>query len=388
MTLTLEQLRAEYTEEGALADILALFEAAEFEVGAWQAGAIRRSIFQALAKFVTIVWPAVDALSRIHFNSDSTGTALTHLSTENFGNTRIAALSTIGVVRLTGGAVGPPYAVAAGAVVVSDGTRTFRNTGAYYSGGVRIVGSATIPAGGFVDVEFSAEVPGAAGNVANNTITTMVTTYAGVTCNNPVFSGSTWITTNGADEESDAALQERNSAKVGTMSVLETIDDRYEYIARSVLANCRVWVDATNPRGPFTIDVWIAAADRVATPAERTAVEAAIAASGFGSLVATYCGVAHLIVPVGTVYYTGTLVTVQTAVSTKLTSYLGTAPIGGFDRSPGPAHIIPEDGLTGAIDSAAGVVGFAYTSGEATLDTNEVATLGSVAGLTYVQVTG
>jgi len=391
MMLTLEQIRAAYTEEEALTDILEVLESAGFELGAWQTGVIRATVLRALAKFVTIIQPFADALSRIHFNADATDTGLTHYSRENWGNERIEAKSTIGVERFTGGAVGPPYTINAGDIVVSDGTRTFRTTGYYYLAGVRTVGPFVIPQGGYIDAEIAAEVPGEDSNdVANDTIKTMVTTYAGVTCSNPAFGAtSTWITTNGSNDESDAALRERNSASVGTMSVLETIDDRYEWIARTALANARVRVDSSNPRGPFTVDVWVAAASEQATSDERQDVQDAVDASAFGAgRVLVAAALTHQVAPTGTVYYTGDLSAVQTAVLNALRDYVNTAPIGGFNLSPGPSNIIPEDGLTAAIRSATGVVGVALTGGETTLGTFEVALLGEPLVLTWTQVTG
>lgn len=378
MTLTLEQIRTELPESEAIADLLEVFEAGGFELGAWQSGGIRRSVFQLMAKFCQIGQSFADSLSRIHFNSDATGTALTHYSRENYGNERNPAVATVGWIRLSGLAIGPPYTVVAGDVVVSDGIRTYRNI----TGG-------TIPAGGYIDLQFSAEVPGAAGDVGNGVITTMVTTYAGVSCGNPAYGTTgTWIITHGAEAENDAALQARNAAKNSTLSVLKTLDDRYEYIARTAYTNCRVKVDSTNPRGPGTVDVYVAGPTGAAGAGDVTNVSNAIQASGFGDLVQTVAAPSLSIAPAGTVYYVGTLGLVQAAVNDAIDAYLATAPIGGFNLTPGPAAIIPEDGITTAIRGAAGVVGFAYTSGQATPTAFQVAVRGSTAGLSYVQVSG
>ena len=101
-----------------------------------------------------------------------------------------------GTVRITDGALTGPHVVGAGTVTVTDGTRAFSN-----------VNSFTITtAGGYADVLFEASANGLAYNVANSTITTVsVTPVAGLTSTNP---GSTWITTSGAEEQTDAELRE------------------------------------------------------------------------------------------------------------------------------------------------------------------------------------
>jgi uncharacterized phage protein gp47/JayE len=375
--LTLEQIRTQLTEEEALADILEVLNAAEFELGAWQSGVIRASILRALAKFCVVCQAFADSLSRINFNADSTGTALKHYSRENWGNNYIEAKATEGWEKFTGGAVGPPHTIEVGKAVVSDGVRTFRNLEQF-----------TVPQSGYIYAKIYAEVPGSAGNVPNGTITTMVTTYAGVTCSNAAYgSTGTWITKNGANEETEDALRARNSSSVGILSALETLDDRYEYVARKAVVNARVKVDSSNPRGPGTVDVYVAGAAGVAGSEDIDDIDAKIQAAKFGSVL-TKAASAVSIDPVGTVYYSGSFATASASVTSKLLDYINGLQIGGLDLSPGPANMVPEDGITTAIRSATGVLGFDYTRGARSIGKFEVAVLGTLAGVTWVQVAG
>lgn len=343
--LTLEQMRAEYSEEESLQDVLDVLGEYGFELGSWQSGAVRPTVIRGMAWFARSAQILARAVSYLIYNSDATGTGLTKLSKDNFDNPRTVAVSTVGVVRLTGGAVGPPYTVQPGGVIVSDGTLTFRNA----EGG-------TIPLSGYVDLSFYCETPGDVGNVPNGAITTMMTTYAGVTCSNPARAGATtWVTTGGKDEEQDAALKARNSAKWSTLSVVESISDRFEYVARKALPNCRVTVDDSNPRGPFTVDVWIAAQDRAATGTERDLVADAVTAERFGSRHSVIAAVEQPIDVAGAIYYVGVLTEVQAAVRQALGAYIDSAPIGGFDLSPGPKHVLLWDAMVDAIRSAPGV---------------------------------
>jgi uncharacterized phage protein gp47/JayE len=116
-----------------------------------------------------------------------------------------------------------------------------------------------LAAGGTLQLTFEAETAGANRNVANGKITTVVTGPAGVTVSNPaVAPATTWITTFGADEESDAKLRLRDRNKWGTLSAA---GPTAAYIAWALEADpviTRLNVVNDNPRGPGTTDLFIA----------------------------------------------------------------------------------------------------------------------------------
>src|SRR5690606_5508813 len=123
--------------------------------------------------------------------------------------------------------------------------RTFRNT----TGG-------TLNAGGTLTLQWEATLAGSQHNVGNGQVTTLVTSRAGVSISNPDSGSGTWFTTLGQDEESDADLRIRNSTKWATLS-LEWVEAAYVYAARTLGAR-KVKIDATNPRGPGSVDVYLA----------------------------------------------------------------------------------------------------------------------------------
>lgn len=344
---TLAELRESLTLEDATDDVIDLLDGEGFDATSWQDGSPERTIAMTVAYLKYALRKFTESVSYLGFNDDSSDDALTAFSSSHYDNTRVAAVATQGTVVLTGGLVGPPHTISVGGHVVSDGTRTFRNT----TGG-------TVTAGGTLSLTYQAEVAGTGGNVANSTITTMVTTLAGVTCTNPAIGGTgTWITRLGVNAELDAALQARNSAKWSTLSSIEAISDRYESVARTVVANCRVKVDTSNPGGPGTVTVYVAGQSGAATSGERALVDAAIDANKFGSVHTTSIASSDSLVVTGTVYYDSdyTAAAMETAVEAAIDAYINAANIGGYNFSPGPSAIIDIDGIDGAVRNTTGV---------------------------------
>lgn len=344
--LTLAQLRATVTLEDVTDDVLTTLDALGFAATSWQEGSVARTIVTACAYTTYALRQFVSAVSYQVYNDDAEADMLEALSESHYDNTRTVDTETAGTVVLTGAAVGPPHTISAGEIVVSDGTYTFRNA----TGG-------TVPASGTLSITVEAETAGTDSNVANGTITTMVTPLAGVTCNNPDPGSGTWITTLGVDGETDAALRLRNSAKWSSLSTVEAISDRYEYIARTVVSNCRVKVDDSNPSGPGTLTVYLAASDGAASGAQVTLVDNAIDAAHFGGTHTTTAATSDTLTITATVYYdpSYTSSVVQAATEAAITAYVNAAPIGGYDFSPGPSQIIDRDGLLDVMRGVAGV---------------------------------
>jgi len=252
MPLTLLQLRSPLTVDQALEEDLDTLAALGFNTTAWQTGSVQLTFVRMIATVHSTLTTYADSLSRLAFNATSLGEALTAFSGSQYANDRIVSTPTSGTVVLTGGPVGPPYAVALGQLVVTDANGvTFRNTT-----------TGTIPASGTLDLTFECETPGTAGNVANNTLTILQTPLAGVASNNPAIPATgTWVTSLGTDAESDAALRLRNISKWGTISYSDPAD-RYENYLRTAVPNLpRIELDDDNPRGPGTLDLYVATTD-------------------------------------------------------------------------------------------------------------------------------
>ncbi len=270
MPLTVKQLRTPVTQDQALTTILNELQSLGFNSSSWQSGSVQRTMLTGVALVFSTVTEFVAFITDFSFNETATSEALTEFSDSHYDNQRVTDVATLGLVVLTGGAVGPPHTIAIGDAVVRDPVsgQTFRNTTA-----------ATVPVSGVAApaMTFRAESPGTAGNVANDTITELVTTLTGVTSNNPDPGSGTWITTQGVDQETDPTLRTRNTTKWSTLNIVTKPADGYINIALTADSDItKVTVDSTNPRGPGTVDVYIARGTGVAVAADVTTVQTAV----------------------------------------------------------------------------------------------------------------
>jgi len=251
-SLTVRQLRTPVTKDEALQILIDQLAALGFSSTSWQAGSVQRSMLETFAQVFADETEGVADITEAGFNETSSGGYLTLLSASHYDNDREEAGYTEGLIELVAAPGSGPYSVIASQLVAVDSVNgfTYRNTGAF-----------TIPAGGTVSATFKAETAGADRDVAPNTILELQTPLAGVTINNPIPSGATsWITVNGSDEETDDELRERNRAKWALLSPARP-SLAYASLAREAAASVtRAFVDDQNPRGPGTVDVYIAGA--------------------------------------------------------------------------------------------------------------------------------
>jgi uncharacterized phage protein gp47/JayE len=266
MALTVAQLLTPITEDQATTTILDILTSLGFAGTSWQSGSMQLNMVKTLARLVSSFSETIATITQGGFNDEATGGWLTLLSKSHYDNDRIAADFTEGQVLLTSAPTAPSsYTIVASQLVVADSIHgyTYRNT----TGG-------TLVPGGTLTLDFIAETAGIARDVTVGTITIMKTPLAGVTCLNPAITGSsTWITSNGADEESDESLRSRNRTKWATLAP-NPPGEAYEYYTRQADPSVtRVYVDTDNPRGPGTLDVWIAGANGPLSPGTISDIE-------------------------------------------------------------------------------------------------------------------
>lgn len=250
MALSVLQLFDPVTKDEALETILDLLDSVGFNATSWQAGSFERTFTEMLAELFADHTVTDVAIARTGFNEEATGDGLTLLSKSHYDNERNEAGETEGLVTLTASADAPgPFTINASDMVGSD-----KDNGFTY----RNITAGTLVAGGTLQLTVKAEVAGASRNVPNDKITILQTPLQGVTINNPDPGSLTWITQDGVDKEQDPALRERNRTKWATLSLFAP-DAAYINFAREAnVAVTKVLVDAQNPRGPGTIDVFIA----------------------------------------------------------------------------------------------------------------------------------
>jgi len=240
---TYAQLTTPITLEEARTSMIALMTSLGFNGAAsWQEGSWPRTLgIEIPAAVMTDLRSLAAAVTNAGFNDTAEGDFLKTFAKSHYDNDQLGAVKTRGNVVFNNTGVllhepGPQD------IVVAAGNLRYRNIDAF-----------SVAGGDSTTVECEAEVAGFAGNVASNTITTLVSTLAGVSVNNP----GTWITRPGADQEADSKLRLRNSSKWATRSYASP-EAAYEYWALSAdEAITRARVDSS---APPIVKIWITGA--------------------------------------------------------------------------------------------------------------------------------
>lgn len=355
MPVSLDELIVPVTKDQALTLMFDMLRAHGFPIASWQSGSLQRTMFEAFAELASENILVADAIARAGFNPLSSGGWLDLLSESHYDNTRFAAVKTRGKVILTDVASTGPHVIGIDEVVISDAAgRRYRN-----------VTADTLLLNDFVELEFEAEIAGADGNVDNDTIVVVVEGPPNVTCNNPDPGSGLWITIEGSNQETDASLRERNATKWATLSVNGPAEAYVNWARNASPAVTRVWVDDQNPRGPGTVDVYIAGADGPVSGAVVTAVEDYIngdtdqvGRKGIGTDLFVASATQHPIDITAQVYFNPTYLVAEitAAVEAAIAEYIENVPIGGtksFDQDAGEFLL---GGFYHALFSIAGVV--------------------------------
>lgn len=318
-----------------------LLEDAGFPIDAWQDEGVARAYLETSAALGAVMSERVATLAKQGYLSTAEADFLTALVKSNFDEDRNLALSSVFPVTMANGGAVTHVTPAETIVVRSDDGQTFTNTSAE-----------VLPAHTETIITMKAQAPGAAGNIEAQTLE-LVTPLAGVV---PEFLGA--FTTAGADEESDPKLAERARTKWGILRV-EKVREGVLNLARNASAAIHgVAIDDENPRGPGTVDVFLAAQNATAGGADVAAVQAALDAAFFGNgtldqLVQAFPAPTQTQAVAATIYVRGTtLALIEDALDAAWTDFLAEIPVGGFDLTPGPEHVIPRAMIISALAGA------------------------------------
>lgn len=382
MALSVQQLTTPVTKAQALSTILGVLRSIGFEVPedieSWQPGSLQRTQVEMLAEMLSDESEARTTLAKAGFNTEATGVGLKLKSKSDFDHDPNEAGKTVGMKRLTAAASAPgPFTFAVGELVVADeedDSLTYRNT----TGG-------TLTAGGTLDLEWEAETGGSDRNVPTANGVVMVTEVTGVTCANiDAGLGDGWIVTPGYDAETDDELRERNRLRWATLTYAAP-EGAYAYWARAAHAAVkRVAVDAQNPRGAGTLDVYIAG-DSGALPTLVSTVKDYIlgVTDGVGRApieaqagLEVYSATERTITIGGTVYinavHAGTTAK-EDEIEAALDAYEKALPIGGVKLAPEATGKLLISQVHRVVNAIGGVLNFAPTTTTDTeLDPDEV----------------
>jgi phage-related baseplate assembly protein len=376
MALTFAQLTQVVTKDEALQTLIDQATALGFNTTSWQSGSTPRTMLEVFVYVYAAASVVVSGIASGGLNSTAEGDWLSLLASSHYKNTRRAAVTTQGTMVLACSALAGPYTITAGQLVVADTAtgQTFRNQAA---GG-------SLTSGGTLSLVFEAETAGAAGDIATGATLELKTPLAGVTVTNPVGgSVDSWISRNGADAETDAQLRERNETKWATLGVGPGMAYAHHALTASASVK-RVSVDDSNPRGPGTIDLYIAGDSGALAGTIVTAVDDYLDGTTDGvdrvnsSADLLVQSATALSVPVTASVYVikqyNTAAT-QTAVSTAISNYFKALPIGGTTLTAGGQGAVRIGGLYSAILAITGVqnVVFAAPTADVNVDIDEVA---------------
>lgn len=377
MAISLTDLQKPLTLDGVREHLLTLLSEQGFPVEAWQETGNARILVEAYSALLVEQSKSIALLARMPFLDTAEGQFLDAIVKSHYELTRAAAVAATFNVVLANGSTSYPFAVG-GIVLQSSSGQTFSNTA-----------SGTIAANAETTVAFRADLPGAAGSIPAQELS-LVTPYAGVTA---TFSGS--FLGLGSDAESDASLRERAKTQWATLRI-ERADDGVLALARGAApAVTQVAIDSDAPRGPGTVDVYLAGFAATAGSSDVTAVQTALDAAFFGNVVgATDPLVKAIAAPTTLLSITATCyvrgidaTTAQLDLETAIGEFIESVPIGGFDLSPGPTHIVQRGQILNALLDLEGVVSADVTtpSGDFTVAENTKVLAGTIA-LTVVRI--
>lgn len=319
--------------------ILEKMEAFGFSATSWQEGSIPLAFVEVGADFWNRGTKVAAFLKTLGYNDTSEGEALTRFSRSHYANERQGSTAAQRLVTLTCEADEGPHTINVGEVIASGPDFQYRNVidddGEFPENYPAILSS-----GGTLQIILEAETAGTTGNAEAGSVTTLVTTLAGVTITEDI------VHRVGTDEESDPRLQQRNPRKWSLLTRFGVMDDALEALALEVEAVDRVGINSQNPRGAGTIDVWITGEEGDVGDEDLEDVFNAIAPYLMGDA-EEVLQVDHApLVPLniaGTVYvvagYDWTNV-VKPAVLEALEAWRRTIPLGGFPY-PLPGNRVP-----------------------------------------------
>jgi hypothetical protein len=209
MPVTFAQLLTPVTEAEAEQLILALLEAVGFPAQVWKKFRVPRTFVRLFAQLYADSRTGLTNVTKSRLLGYATGDALTYLAHHWFDEERDPAVATEGVFLLTDDG-GAPYDIEPGQLVVrvaANPSLRYTNTG---SGRLEIDGS--------LSLAFKAEQTGADHNIQPGTGLEFEEALEGVLVSAEADPGTgTWITTAGADEQSDESLVQACRAKWATL---------------------------------------------------------------------------------------------------------------------------------------------------------------------------
>lgn len=339
--VSLSTLLSPITRDQALESLIEVLDGLGFNATSWQEGSTQRTFLQMVAEAWSQVTLAQAYIATFGFNELAEGPALTSFSASQYDNARLPAITTQGEQVLTDSGAGGPYTITLGQLVSSDENGVkFRN-----------VTTGTIPLSGTLTLTFEAEIAGTSGNIPTDSTLSLDTPLVGVDVTNPAIATTTsWVSRSGVDQESDINLRERNRTKWFQQNQITKPADAYINLtlgavdgSSNPIGITRVGVDATNPRGPGSLDVIVADATGPASPTQVSDLQTYLDARKAPTAdVLVRAAVSSAIAVTGTVYLSSSTDTPAKRAEIEDSIHQATIPAG--EDPSGYFNIIPIGG--------------------------------------------
>lgn len=203
MTVSLLDVASKTTPAQSLALLLHYLTTSGLPATAWQPGSVPRTLLEGEAIAYADAQNLAAAIANGSMIDLSAGEWLTQFADNFYDTQRKLAIFAKGTVTISN-ASGAAFSAAAGTLLASS-TQS--------AASFRILDAITSLANGSsIEVTAQAEEAGLTGNVAVNTITTLLTPYPGISVSNP-GALSVWLTQIGTRDESDESLRTRCKAR-------------------------------------------------------------------------------------------------------------------------------------------------------------------------------
>lgn len=202
MTVSLLDIASQTTPANALALLLNYLTISGLPATAWQEKSVPRTLLEGESVAYADAMNLVAAIANGNILDLSEGEWLTLLAANVYQLTRKPAIFARGTATITNNS-GSAFAQPAGSLLAASTQSTTS---------FRILDAITLANGSSVVVTAQAEEAGLGGNVAVNTIASLLTPYPGISINNP-GTANVWLTQIGTREESDESLRIRCKAR-------------------------------------------------------------------------------------------------------------------------------------------------------------------------------
>lgn len=207
--ISLNDLTREPTQDETSQTIFNLLGGMGFPITAWQPGNAGRTLVELISKLLGSVPLSIRQIAEMSILSRSTGAWLTLYAAQFYQVERQSSVFAVGTLKLANNTGSTKTYVAGQLLAKSSTGKLFRNVAAF-----------SVDNGATASVDWVAEQPGYSYNVGTGSITELSTPIPGISITSPAIGTTgTWLTTYGAEEESDERLRLRCSGKWGELAL-------------------------------------------------------------------------------------------------------------------------------------------------------------------------